>query len=431
MAFLYRGQKNVRECWLVSRQDRPLFMTASPCHNRVYSVHHSTINHRESSLAMLAPQLLLLSVLSLTAVAVDTSSSSTKPLIPKTASNPTVPSVAPSLSPTSKIPYVRKPTVKDIYDDDDLTSPRLCRSHDDRLLRLVQSQCPVTVDRTSVHRPPKEWSPWTHPPACPEVNTTTASSASLQFCMFTHANYNGGISIVATPETAAGLATILGQASIAQPAPPVDRPLLEIHDISGKGLGVVAGQAIPRGAVILRDQARILADVRFPQHVRRAQGQMLLHKAAGRLPVPDDVRNLSRSVKAKPGEALGILEENVLSTNSFAATVDGVAYMALFPEIAVSRQPSRSSHVQHFSLLTRLSENQPCLQSNVSTTTTFVTLALTHIDRALTRFNDNDLTQQVIAFRDIQPGEEITISCTFTQPYPFISSLTSQTPTLD
>ena len=165
----------------------------------------------------------------------------------------------------------------------------------------------------------------------------STSSRSLDFCVFTHAHYGGGISIVATHETAAGLATILDQASIAQPAPPIDRPLLRIQDIPGKGLGVVAGQAIPRGTVLFRDRARVLADVRFPQHVRRAQGQTLLHKASGRLPVPDDVRNLSRSVKAKPGEARGVLEENVLSTNSFAATVDGVAYMALFPEIAVSR----------------------------------------------------------------------------------------------
>jgi hypothetical protein len=145
---------------------------------------------------------------------------------------------------------------------------------------------------------------------------------------------------VATPKTAASLAFILDQASIAQPAPLIDGPLLEIQDIPGKGLGVMAGQAIPCGTVLLCDRARILVDVRFPQHVRRAQGQRLLHKAAGRLSVPDDVRNLSRSVKAKPGEARGVLEENVLSTNSVAATIDGVAYMALFPEIAVSRYVS-------------------------------------------------------------------------------------------
>ncbi|KAL1888631.1 hypothetical protein Sste5346_009423 [Sporothrix stenoceras] len=174
--------------------------------------------------------------------------------------------------------------------------------------------------------------------------------------------------------TTAGLATILDQASIAQPAPPVDRPILKIQDIPDKGLGIVAGQAIPRGTILFRDQARILADVRFPQHVRRAQGQTLLHKAAGRLPEPDDVRNLSRSIKAKPGEARGLLEENVLSTNSFAATVDGISYMALFPEIA------RINHACN--------------------------------PTALTRFNDKDLTQQVIAFRDIKPGEEITISYT-------------------
>ncbi|CAK7209790.1 hypothetical protein SCUCBS95973_000560 [Sporothrix curviconia] len=151
-------------------------------------------------------------------------------------------------------------------------------------------------------------------------------------------------------------------------------PLLDVQDIPGKGLGVVARQAIPRGSVLLLDEARVLADVRFPQHIRRAQGQTLLHKAVGRLPEPDDVRGLSRSAMAQPGEARGVLEENVLSTNSFAVTFDGVAYMALFPEIA------RINHACN--------------------------------PTALTRFNDKDLTQKVIAFCDIEPGEEVTISYT-------------------
>ncbi|CAK7231056.1 hypothetical protein SBRCBS47491_007800 [Sporothrix bragantina] len=158
------------------------------------------------------------------------------------------------------------------------------------------------------------------------------------FCVFTHANYGGGISILATPETASGLAAIIDKASISNPSThafPADQmPILDVQDIPGKGLGVIAQQRIRRGALLLHDHARVLADVRFPQYVRRTQGQTLLHKATGRLPVPDDVRGLSRSVDAKLGEARGVLEENVLSTNSFAATVDGVAYMALFPKIA-------------------------------------------------------------------------------------------------
>ncbi|ERT00220.1 hypothetical protein HMPREF1624_03591 [Sporothrix schenckii ATCC 58251] len=240
----------------------------------------------------------------------------------------------------------------------------------------MSRQCQIPVGNDAVQLPPSSWSPWSHPPACSEVNTTTSKPASdtLRFCVYTHASYGGGISIVATPETAAGLAAVLDQASVAKAAPPINGPHLKIQHIPGKGLGVVAGQAIPRGTVLLRDHARLLADVRFPLHVRRAQGQTLLHKAAGRLPDPDDVRSLSRSVKAKPGEARGVLEENILSTNSFAVTVEGFAYMALFPEIA------RINHA--------------CKPT------------------ALTRFNNKDLTQQVVAFRDIEPDEEITISYT-------------------
>ncbi|KJR85324.1 uncharacterized protein SPSK_08987 [Sporothrix schenckii 1099-18] len=285
--------------------------------------------------------LLLLSALSREGTAADAASSSTSILIPMTASSHTAPSAAPSIPPFPTVPNVQRPTVRDVYDDDNLTSPRLCRNvggkYNDALLRAMSRQCQIPVGNDAVQLPPSSWSPWSHPPACSEVNTTTSKPASdtLRFCVYTHASYGGGISIVATPETAAGLAAVLDQASVAKAAPPINGPHLKIQHIPGKGLGVVAGQAIPRGTVLLRDHARLLADVRFPLHVRRAQGQTLLHKAAGRLPDPDDVRSLSRSVKAKPGEARGVLEENILSTNSFAVTVEGFAYMALFPEIAL------------------------------------------------------------------------------------------------
>lgn len=295
---------------------------------------------RGNRLAIFAPWLLIFSGFLFPVVVSHAASSSAVPLIPKTVSSPAVPSAASS---HPSVPHVQRPTVKDVYDDNDLTSQRLCRhvggDDDDILHRVFGSQCNVPIGRSAMNLPPSSWSPWTHPPTCSVVNTTASTSSStLEFCVFTHSHYGGGVSIVATPETASGLATILDQASIAQPLPPIDRPLLDIQDIPGKDLGVVAGEAIPRGTVLLRDRARVLADVRFPQHVRRAHGQTLLHKTAARLTVPDDVRGLSRSVKAKPGEARGVLEENVLSTNSFATTVDGVAYMALFPEIAVCRE---------------------------------------------------------------------------------------------
>lgn len=292
-------------------------------------------------LVLLMPWLLLCCYLPLPATAADTTASlSSTPLIPKTASNLATASAVPSRPPGPNIPHVKRPTTKDIYDDDDLTGPRLCRNldHGDILLRVFNRQCSLPINSEATTSLPQSWSPWTHRPMCSKGNTTTtAQTAKLEYCVFTHAHYGdgGGISVVATPETAAGLAAILDRASLAGPSPLIDRPLLDVQEVAGKSLGVVARQAISRGTVLLHDHARLLADVRFPQHVRRAQGQTMLHKAAGRLPLPDDIRALSRSVKAKPGEPRGVLEENVLSTNSFAATVGGVAYMALFPEIAV------------------------------------------------------------------------------------------------
>ncbi len=39
-----------------------------------------------------------------------------------------------------------------------------------------------------------------------------------------------------------------------------------------------------------------------------------------------------------------------------------------------------------------------------------------NLDSAYYRFSPRTLTMEVVAYRDIQPGEEITISCKLSQP---------------
>ncbi len=325
---------------------------------------------RKTSRARVPPQRLLLSlpwlvvmacsVLMLCPTAAAASSAASSPRVPRathTASSAAAPTRTGVLEGTAA-------------DDDGGSSiPRLCRNsgHDNVLRRVLRRQCPRPIDgpittkgagATLAAQDPASWAPWAYAPEC--VPSSSDNATAPPFCVFTYTG--GSISIIATPEVAAGLAPALDRAEAATGAAIVGDTFesyslaslphskdtgrgagqagdgdarLVIQAVPGKNLGVIARQPILRGTVLMRDRARVLADVRFPQHVRRADGRTLLHAAAARLWAPEVVRGLSRSVEARAGEAHGVLEENVLSTNSFSNAVAGVNYMALFPQIAV------------------------------------------------------------------------------------------------
>jgi hypothetical protein len=165
--------------------------------------------------------------------------------------------------------------------------------------------------------------PWTHEPYC----------ADSPYCVFTNSMFHGnyGISIIATPETIGGSTESLGK-SFRTPLTGLGAvPPYEVKDIPGKGKGVIATRMIRRGETFMIDYAALLASVEFPAKVTREQRRLLLDRAVDQLSEPEAVRSLARiSTSGAP------VVEDVLRTNSFTATLEGEAYMALFPEIAVS-----------------------------------------------------------------------------------------------
>ncbi|KAL8367080.1 hypothetical protein RB595_007673 [Gaeumannomyces hyphopodioides] len=256
--------------------------------------------------------------------------------------------------------------------------------------------CPPPMDEASVSlEEPARWAPWTHPPFC----------ANSSFCVYTNAAFqNGhGFNIITTPKA---LASAQGQLELAFTAPPlasavdgaggdsqgagVDEGMTteetsnknksaagtptprstrawEVKSISGKGKGVVATRKIRRGETVMVDYAAVLAAVEFPGQVTQTQGNNLLDRAASQLRNPERVLELGRSSTAGAP-----VMEGVVRTNTFSVTIDGGPYMGLFPSV------SRINHA---------------CAPNVQT-----------------RFSGRTLSQKVVAFLDIEPGDEITIS---------------------
>ncbi|KAK4141698.1 SET domain-containing protein 5 [Dichotomopilus funicola] len=148
----------------------------------------------------------------------------------------------------------------------------------------------------------------------------------------------------------------------------------ELRDLPNKGKGLIATRPIPRGRIFMIDYPAVLADTKLPRHVKQAQGRELMAEAIGRLSTRgrEEVLGLARQNEDEERKKRVPVSEDVMKTNSFVVEVQGREYMALFPKIA------RMNHA--------------CKPS------------------AVTRFNSTTLSNTAMAFRDILPGEEITIS---------------------
>lgn len=187
------------------------------------------------------------------------------------------------------------------------------------------NDCPAPVT-DKVGRDPRDWAPWTHRPYC----------AGTDYCVYTNSLFHGGVSFIATPERAAlSLATLqpmLMNRLITEPGNASLPPPFEMRDMPGKGKGLVATRSLARGETIMIDYPRFIADTQFPQRTQRAKGQQLLQRGAEQLADPGSVWNLARSSKSNESHPV----EDVLRTNSFAATIDDKEFMGLFPRVAVS-----------------------------------------------------------------------------------------------
>lgn len=172
-----------------------------------------------------------------------------------------------------------------------------------------------------------EWAPWTHRPYC----------AGTKYCVYTNTMFadGGGVSIITTP---GNMSRAVGVIEKAFAEPPVAAtpdtalpPPYVVQDVPGKGKGAIATRLIPRGEAFVTDPAAVMGAVDLLERVAGTAGHLLLATAIDQLPDPQRVLALAGSNSAATSVA-----ENVMRTNTFAVSLGGEPYMALFPEISVS-----------------------------------------------------------------------------------------------
>ncbi|KAF2644524.1 SET domain-containing protein [Massarina eburnea CBS 473.64] len=262
--------------------------------------------------------------------------------------------------------------------------------------------------------------PWSHEPHC--IPSTSLSSVGKKYCVYT-SNLTGptGISLIMPPKIARQAASLLDDNPLDSFLTPVQargvhsgNPPYKMKKVEGKGMGVVATRRIRKWETVMVDQASVVVDLSIVKGVSREEGRRLLALAVRRLRRPGEVWGLSgkhdaegrgedgegnevvdngkeerqelrrRSgyeTKSGDGEEMeGKLEDDIMLTNGFGSEIAGTKCRALYPLI------SRINH-----------ECNP---------------------NAFVLFSRAGISMAVKAYRDIEEGEELSISyITLGQPF--------------
>lgn len=250
----------------------------------------------------------------------------------------------------------------------------------DGIINVARSTCPVAQDGYTFNT-----FPWTHNPSCIDVelpNEETDEPGELEtFCAFTSANYNNGrgISFVVSPEVAASLTTETYGLAVGGAEGEIGEEMgmwkvIETED-RGKGLfakndigAIFAGESLIVKTPVLFVSKQLLAIPPTPQR------DLVLSKAINQLPVTTEktVNNLNKTWGESP--AFDIIKTNGISVK-WPWVDDVPQLLAVTPEVARINHACRPN--------------------------------------AIWRFNDYTLAFDVVALKDITPGEEITISYGF------------------
>ncbi|KAH8881328.1 hypothetical protein GQ53DRAFT_735558 [Thozetella sp. PMI_491] len=226
--------------------------------------------------------------------------------------------------------------------------------------------------------------PWDYAPFCRVLASVGSDEKQCVYSMSAF-NDNSGISIIAPPDIAASLVDAVQRPTAAWNArhhiarngePPSPRsgearlPYVVKH-VPGKGTGVVATRKIEQFEVLMMGFPAMIVDNAFFPSMDSDEGldegTRLFQKALDQL--SDQPRFTSLAVSR--GGDVHIVED-VIRTNAFGTWINGKGFKGLYPEIAL--------------------------------------LSRTDLASAYPRFTRKDLAMEVRATRDIQPGEEITIS---------------------
>ncbi|KAJ2977726.1 hypothetical protein NUW58_g7723 [Xylaria curta] len=226
-----------------------------------------------------------------------------------------------------------------------------------------QLRCPPPIDESTGPKP-VDWSPWTHRPECVE----SEKDPGVKYCVYSNSRHGDqGISIITKPKTAADSAGMLNEEfpGATHLIPRYRATLLSTCRPRAWVSWLRARLLKPRRS--WRIGRLVVLDLSFPKAMQKHVGHQYLHLASDQLADPERVLGLGRSSTA----AVDIMED-ILGTNSFSYTLGGDAHMALYPEVA------RINHA--------------CKPN------------------AFVRFSPTSFDVKVVAFRDIEAGEEITIS---------------------
>ncbi|KAI2611877.1 SET domain-containing protein [Hypoxylon sp. NC1633] len=286
----------------------------------------------------------------------------------------------------------QNPNVPDWLKAYDVNPPQQCIADPAGPLSAAQTHgmCAPAVDDETALRT-RAWRPWTFPPVCVQAQPEEqqegdgVEAAGPKLCVYTYAGLRGeaSISIVTTPENAAaGVGVgVLGDADArwegwarggsggqGGPLLVADPPPYEIRDLAleGKGLGVLANRTIRRGEVVML-RYPVLLLVSYQGLWRQGDVLRLLHRAAVQLP-PLQSMQMLQLARSKGGYVV----DDIVNTNAFGVLLAGVEHSGLYLDV------SRLNHA--------------CKPNMFS------------------RFSPTTLGMEVVAYRDIEPGEELTFS---------------------
>ncbi|KAI1204898.1 SET domain-containing protein [Annulohypoxylon truncatum] len=266
----------------------------------------------------------------------------------------------------------QKAEVPDWLKDYNFDPPRECSSDPAGPLnpRESKSICPLPVDDETAFEK-RSWHPWTYPPMCVEAEKAT----DPKLCVYTYSKLRGetGISFVTTPQTAAAGTGILEDLdprweewARGIPMTVSNPPPYEIVDLENKGMGVVANRTIRKDEVIMLRHP-VIVRILDPRPWKPQDVMKLLHRGTVQLPQKQGLKML-KLAHSKGGYII----DDIINTNAFGVLVNGVDHSGLYLDV------SRLNHA--------------CKPNMFS------------------RFSSTTLGMEVVAYKDIEPGEELTFS---------------------
>ncbi|KAK4175179.1 hypothetical protein QBC36DRAFT_355362 [Triangularia setosa] len=255
--------------------------------------------------------------------------------------------------------------------------------------------CPPLVDdETAILT--NSWYPWSIPPTCfdPKKQKSKRSEAKAsKLCTFTTLDTWAGtpLSIITTPETAADAASFIHSPYISWlendrggvPFKPTHYPKnpFKIEKLSNKGYGVVATEHIKKNTLLMSQLPVMLQLLESAEQNDKWETRdvlRLLQQAGNQLPKEQQREVMRLAVQGK-----GYVVDDIMKTNTFDVTLGVLegstgrmgwgSHSGLYPEIAVKYR-------------------------------------MTDLNSCFTRYSPSTLIMEIVAYKDISPGEELSIS---------------------